>query len=228
MLRKIIFPTLIVQYENEITPRELPSFRGAVIASLNEKDILFHNHTENGVSYRYPRIQYKRIHKKAAIVCIKEGIKVIGELFLSGNLSYRIGERTVEMRIESINTYNTDIDFCDPPKAYRLLNWLPLNSENYKEFLSMEGMAQRITFLEHKLIGNLLSFFTEIGFRAEKQIELHITDITGQRLARYKNVRLMAFDVEFKVNLTLPQYIGIGKSASVGYGILTKITVGRM
>ena len=217
-------PLLIVQFGNEITPQEIQLFRGAVVASLNEKDILFHNHTETGVSYHYPRIQYKRIHKKAAIVCVKEGIKAISELFYTGNYNYKIGDRDVEMQIESIDTYNTDIDFCEQPRRYRLLNWLPLNSENYKEYQGIDGMAQRITFLEEKLIGNLLSFFTEMGFRAEQQIDLHITNITNQRLAHYKGVKLMAFDIEFKVNLVLPQYIGVGKSASVGYGTLTKIT----
>lgn len=221
-------PILIVQFNNEITPQEIQLFRGAVIASLNEKDILFHNHTENGVVYHYPRIQYKRIHKKAAIICIKEGIKSIGELFCAGNYHYKFGEREVDMRIDTINTYQTDIDFCEEPKRYRLLNWLPLNSENYKEYQEIEGMAHRITFLEEKLIGNLLSFFTEMGFRAEQKIELHITDITGQRLAHYKGVRLMAFDIEFKVNLALPQYIGLGKSASIGFGTLTKVTEKRM
>lgn len=216
--------TLIVKSSNEITPQELPFFRGAVIASLQEKDTMFHNHTEDGVVYHYPRIQYKRIHKKAAIVCVKEGIKAIGELFCAGDFHYRIGKREMEMHIESINAEDTDMDFCEEPRPYRLLNWLPLNSENYKEYQSTEGLAQRITFLEEKLIGNLLSFFTEMGFRAEQRIDLHITDITGQRLARYKGVRLMAFDIEFKVNLTLPQYIGLGKSASVGYGTLTRIT----
>ena len=220
----MILPTLIVQFGNEITPHEIQQFRGAVISSLKEKDILFHNHTENGVSYHYPRIQYKRIHQKAAIVCVKEGFKAIGELFCTGNYHYRIGNRDVDMLIESINTYETDIDFCEEPRHYRLLNWLPLNSENYKEYQSIEVLAQRIFFLEEKLIGNLLAFFTEMGFRADKQIDLHITNITGQRLARYKGVKLMAFDVEFKANLALPQYIGIGKSSSVGYGILTKIT----
>lgn len=221
----MILPTLIVQFGNEITPNEIQQFRGAVIASLKEKDILFHNHTDNGVSYHYPRIQYKRIHQKAAIVCVKEGIKAIVELFCAGNYHYRIGKRDVDMLIESINTYETGIDFCVEPKHYRLLNWLPLNSENYKEYQSIEVLAQRILFLEEKLIGNLLAFFTEMGFRADKQIDLHITNITGQRLARYKGVKLMAFDVEFKANLALPQYIGIGKSASVGYGTLTKITI---
>ena len=221
-------PILIVQFNNEITPQEIQLFRGAVIASLNEKDILFHNHTENGVVYHYPRIQYKRIHKKAAIICIKEGIKSIGELFCAESYHYKFGEREVDMRIDTINTYQTDIDFCEEPKRYRLLNWLPLNSENYKEYQAIEGMAQRITFLEEKLVGNLLSFFTEMGFRAEQKIELHITDITGQRLAHYKGVKLMAFDIEFKVNLTLPQYIGLGKSASIGFGTLTKVTEKRM
>lgn len=221
-------PILIVQFSNEITPQEIQFFRGAVIASLNEKDILFHNHTENGVAYHYPRIQYKRIHKKAAIICIKEGIKSIGELFCAESYHYKFGEREVDMRIDTINTYQTDIDFCEEPKRYRLLNWLPLNSENYKEYQEIEGMVQRITFLEEKLVGNLLSFFTEMGFRAEQKIELHITDITGQRLAHYKGVRLMAFDIEFRVNLTLPQYIGLGKSASIGFGTLTKVTEKKM
>ena len=217
-------PILIVQFSNEITPQEIQLFRGAVIASLNEKDILFHNHSESGVVYRYPRIQYKRIHKKAAIICVKEGIKSIGEFFCADTYNYKIGERDVDMQIETINTNQTDIDFCKEPRRYRLLNWLPLNSENYKEYQEIEGMTHRITFLEEKLIGNLLSFFTEIGFRAEQQIELHITDITGQRLAHYKGVKLMAFDIEFKVNVTLPQYIGLGKSASIGYGTLTRVT----
>ena len=34
----------------------------------------------------------------------------------------------------------------------------------------------------------------------------------------------MAFDVEFKANITLPQYVGVGKNASIGFGILTKNT----
>jgi hypothetical protein len=34
----------------------------------------------------------------------------------------------------------------------------------------------------------------------------------------------MSFDIEFKTNLYLPQYIGIGKNASVGFGTLTKVT----
>ena len=33
----------------------------------------------------------------------------------------------------------------------------------------------------------------------------------------------MTFDIEFKANIQLPQYIGIGKNASVGCGVLSII-----
>lgn len=33
----------------------------------------------------------------------------------------------------------------------------------------------------------------------------------------------MAFDIEFKTNFSLPDYLGIGKNASIGYGVVTHV-----
>ena len=77
--------TLILQFANELSQNDIPKFRGAVIASLEEKNILYHNHIDNKFRYAYPLIQYKRIHQKAAIVCIGDGVKAIHELFASNN-----------------------------------------------------------------------------------------------------------------------------------------------
>lgn len=38
-----------------------------------------------------------------------------------------------------------------------------------------------------------------------------------------KGVKLMAFDAEFKTNMSLPDYVGIGKNASIGFGVVTHI-----
>lgn len=213
---------LILQFANEIAASDIPKFRGAVIASLKQKNILYHNHDENGVIYKYPRIQYKRINKKAAIVCVQEGVDAIHELFTSGNFTYRIGCHEMDMHIESVNTYENNIGFCDTLQSYHLHNWLPLNTENYKEYQGIERYADKIAFLERKLKANILAFFSSIKYHVEKQIILNITDVRPPILISYKGVKLMAFDVDFKVNLTLPNYIGIGKSASVGYGSLTR------
>ena len=172
--------------------------------SLKQKNILYHNHDENGVVYKYPRIQYKRINRKAAIVCVKEGVDAIHELFASGNFTYRIGEKDMEMRIESVNTYENDIDFCDTLQSYHLHNWLPLNSKNYNEYKGIERYADRIVFLEKKLKANFLAFFSSIKYHVEKQIILNIVNIKEPILISYKGVKLMAFDVDFNVNLSLP------------------------
>ena len=218
-----IVKTLVLKFANEILASDIPKFRGAVIASLKRKNILYHNHDENGVIYKYPRVQYKRINKKATIVCVKEGVDAIHELFTSGNFIYRIGEKDVDMRIESVNTYENNIDFCDSLKSYHIHNWLPLNSENYQEFQAIERYADKILFLEKKLKANFLAFFSSIDYHVDNHINLDILNITEPILVSYKGVKLMAFDVDFKVNLLLPDYIGIGKSASVGFGIITKI-----
>ena len=212
--------TLVLRFSNEISASDIPKFRGAVIRSLKEKNSWFHNHSENGDVYRYPRIQYKRINKKAAIVCVQEGVDAIQELFMSGNFTFHIGEKEMQMKIESVNTYDDNVDFCNPPITYHLHNWLPLNSENYRKYQGIERYADKIVFLEKKLTANLLAFFSAIDYRAEKQIILNIQDITDSRLINYKGVKLMAFDVDFNANLLLPNLIGVGKSASVGFGTL--------
>jgi hypothetical protein len=33
---------------------------------------------------------------------------------------------------------------------------------------------------------------------------------------------MQAFDVEFKTNVSLPDYIGLGKGASTGFGVVVK------
>ena len=216
--------TLILQFANELSQNDIPKFRGAVIASLEEKNILYHNHIDNKFRYAYPLIQYKRIHQKAAIVCIGDGVKAIHELFASNNFLFKIGDKETEMKMDYAKAYDNDIRICETVQFYRLHNWLPLNSKNYGKFQNTDNLVEKIQILERILIGNILSFLKGVGIHLEEQLELHITNITDQRSATYKKVKLMAFDIEFKTNLSLPQYIGIGKNASVGYGILTTIT----
>lgn len=219
-----VIKTLILQFANELSTNDIAKFRGAVIASLKEKNILYHNHIEDRFRYAYPLIQYKRIHQKAAIVCIGDGVKAIHELFASDNFLFKIGEKETEMKMDNVKVYDNEISIFDTIQYYRIRNWLPLNSENYAKFQNADSLVERIQILERILAGNMLSFLKGIDIHLEEQMELHITSILDQRPAIYKRVKLMSFDIEFKTNLYLPQYIGIGKNASVGFGTLTKVT----
>ena len=215
--------TLTVFYDTEISHREIPLFRGAVLKSLGDKvNVLYHNHTgDDTFRYSYPLIQYKRLNGKAAIVCIDEGIELVGELLLELPVSIMIGTREEKCHIEKIITNEVPVSMQNECVSYRLHRWLPLNSKNYSLYQDTESLVERIQILERVLIGNILSFLKGVGIHLEHHLELHITNITNQRPATYKKVKLMAFDIEFRVNIQLPPYIGIGKNASVGYGVLS-------
>ena len=116
------------------------------------------------------------------------------------------------------------IQLSNIPKVYHLHQWQPLNTKNYEQYQSTDSLIEKIKILERVLTGNILSFLKGVDIHIEEQIDIHITNITGQRPTNYKGIKLIVFDIEFKTNLCLPQYIGIGKNASIGYGILTKIT----
>ncbi len=217
---------LTVYYDTEISNKEIPFFRGAVLKSLGDKaDLLFHNHVgEDKFRYAYPCIQYKRLGGKAAIVCVEEGVDLVGKLLseLSGPIN--IGNREAECRVDHIESSKDVIQVEEEYSTYQLYHWLPLNSKNYRDYLNTEGLVEKLTMLERILANNILSFLKSIEVRLESHMAVHITDILSQRVVDYKGVKMMSFDIRFKANISLPSYIGIGKSASMGHGTLKKIT----
>lgn len=218
--------TLTITYDLPITHREIPLFRGAVLKSLGDRaNLLYHNHTgADTFRYAYPLIQYKRLHGKAAIVCIEEGVDLVGQILSEISGTLMIGKREVKCRIDQVHTTEVPIHITDVPVYYHLYQWLPLNSKNYEEYQNTDDLIERIKILERVLTGNLLSFLKGVDIHVEEQLQLHIIDIQKQQIVHYKKLKLMSFDVAIKINLNLPSYIGIGKNASVGFGTLTRIT----
>ena len=210
---------LTIKYSEDISQKEIPFFRGAVIQTVENSSFLFHNHDGEKFRYAYPLVQYKRINGKAAIVCVGNGTDCKDALLSASNFDCQLGKRNAGMRIES---YNMDLACigCDEEHKYQLHNWLPLNSKNYKQFQATESLVERIRMLEKVLVGNILSFLKGVDVHLDQQLNVYITKIADQHLTRYKRVK---FDIEFNANIVLPPFIGLGKNASVGYGILTTI-----
>ena len=214
--------TLTVVFSNKIDRKELTSFRGAVISSLNEKNVLFHNHLEDGFRYAYPLIQYKRIRGKAAIMGIGEGTKVLDEILSLGQITLELKNKESVFTVEETIAENIGILHSEEMISYQLHDWLPLNSENYEKYNSSESLAFRLSLLEKILVGNLLSFVKGIGIHLEEQINVSITQLNKEKVIKYKDVGLMSFDISFKANIVLPDNIGLGKSSSTGFGVLSR------
>jgi len=214
---------LTLKFGTPIHKDEISSLRGAINKLLEaENNVLFHNHEGETFRYSYPLIQYKRINRKAALVCINEGTEAIGLLLNKGKIECKLGLRTVQMEIDTVKANQHLIQTWDSTFVYYLRKWLPLNQENYFEYQKLEGIAEKCLFLERILIGNILSMGKGIGIHFDHEISCKITNIEATKLLKYKNVKMMAFDIEFKSNVSLPDFIGIGKGASTGFGMVAR------
>lgn len=215
---------LTLRFTTEIDTWEIPLFRGAVLHAIgSDVDILYHNHTDdNSFRYSYPLIQYKRLGGKAAIVCIEEGVDSIGQFLMAQQPEVTLGERTVKLEVESVRPQNILMQIWQSMFDYRLQHWIPLNSDNYRRFLQLESLAERITFLEGILRGNLLSMCKGLGIHLSEELKVSITNMSEPRLVKVKGIRVMTFNVDFRSNLSIPDGIGIGKNVSLGHGLILR------
>ena len=216
-------PVLQVQFKNQLTWQEIPFFRGAIISKVPKDLTLFHNHIDDGFRYRYPLIQYKRIGGKAAIVCLGEGTDVIGNFFANADFDLQIGSRSEHFEVEKVDAQRVLIQPWEQTFAYTCRKWLPLNQENYEQYIQLEGVADRAAFLETILVGNILSMCTGLSLHIENHIDCKITSISEMSMYKYKSVRMAGFDIEFKTNISIPDYLGLGKAGSLGFGMVHKI-----
>ena len=215
--------SLLVRFGNTSSHEELECFRGAVIHARENANVLFHNHEEDGrLRYAYPLIQYKRIQQKAAVLCLGEGTEAIGEFFAACRFDVRLGERETTLEVESVKANQSLVQIWDSLFTYRIRKWLPFNQGNYGKYMALESIADRYAMLERLLTGNILSFAKGVGVRFESRVECKITAIDVPRILTYKGVKMMAFDAEFKTNVSLPDFVGLGKGVSLGCGTVVR------
>lgn len=215
--------TLTIQFDTPLHRSEIPLFRGAVIAAIPSSNILFHNHNGTALRYAYPLIQYKRIGGKAAIVCIGDGVDAVGEFFAANsNKTLTIGREERGFPLGRVNAFHTEVQCWDTSFEYRIRDWLPLNAKNFKTFSKTDSLIERMKMLEKILTGNILSFAKGIGIQITSNIKVSITTVENIREVRYKRIPLRCMDIQFKSNISLPDFVGLGKHSSVGFGIITR------
>ena len=212
-----------VLFDTKIASAEIPYFRGSVIR-LSEGNALFHNHCAEGFHYAYPLVQYKRIKGCAALMGINQGAEALAELFGGRpSLSFSLGNRQTVMNVAVIRSEKFAVVCDEASQAYAISRWLPLNGTNYRIYQQTESLAERISMLEKILVGNILSFAKGVGIFFERPVICRIQQLEASGLVDYKGVELMSFSARFSCNVSLPEDIGLGKSASMSNGIVKRL-----
>ena len=215
-----------IQFEETLNDTEIRCFRGAIIDLVGKENSSFHNHLEGQrLAYSYPLVQYKRIDGRLAVVGIDSAAETVAQLANKFPCSLKIGRKNITFHAKdcSMESYDPIIEM--KPKLYSIKEYLALTDENFKKYNAMLALTDKLTFLENILIGNILSFLKGLGYQAEEQIFCAITEFAEPYIKYYKGVHFSVFDLKFVSNIELPSGIGLGKSSSVGFGVLKKETL---
>jgi len=206
----------------QLTRRDGHKLRGYFAQQFGQESDLFHNHDEAGKSiYRYPRIQYKVVKGVPMVVGLQEGAELVVERFL------RIKYVDIDgLRFFTDHKNMKSQEFMTGVKGalyqYQFLNpWMALNQENHKAYLTMTKAEQQEK-LQKVLINNMISFFKAVGHYEEKPMMVTM-QVQPPQYSHFKNQKLLTFKGGFVTNVQLPDYIGLGKSVSRGFGTIRLI-----
>ena len=195
--------------------------RGA-IAKLHPHEILFHQHGKDGlVKYNYPLIQYKCIQNKCLLIGIGKEAELVSRLNLVGE--------TIKLFYEKYKIIKKDVSLNNSPYgifkiilSYSFLTpWLALNEKNYQKYQRLGTLTKRKELLEKILIGNILSMSKSLGYTVPAPIEAKIIELK-EVPTKLKGTPMLGFLGTFSVNFEIPDYWGIGKSVSRGFGTVLK------
>jgi len=215
---------LHVVFNTEIEAHEIAAFRGAIVEKVGPEHILFHNHLSNNEFVQsYPLIQYKRVGRKPSIMCFEQGVDEMYRFFVNKDWNMIMAGRELNMSVSSLNLKEYTLRITKDILKYRISNWLALNKENYAEFDKITALSDRVAKLESILTGNILSFAKGIDWQIEDKINLKLANISQPKILSYKGVGLTGFDAEFTANIFLPNYLGLGKGVSHGFGAVKQL-----
>ncbi len=211
---------LIMKFSSlEMARRDIPKIRGYIAEQFSEIDEL-HNHKGEKFIYRYPIIQYKTVEGKPAIIGINKGADIIMQIEDKLD-NIRIQGEYVEIYEKSIEYKRQTYGITNDLVRYKFESpWMCLNEDNHKQY-EKSNEEQKNEILKRILAGNILSMSKSFNYTVEQQLTPYIN--LKPDSVKFKNMDMMTFKGEFLVNFNIPEYLGIGKSVSRGFGVVKMV-----
>lgn len=221
---------LQVSFGCSLQPYQLPAFRGALASKVGWEHDWFHNHdNQNGGFFnRYPLIQYKldtyKGQMRPMLLCLEQGIEEAQHLFSQpdwGMVDLK-GDK-YDLTIANVHVNQYTLNIWQSTFQYRLHKWQAMNPENYKKYQLLRGIVERTGFLENLLKNQILSFAKGVEWDLSEDFAVTLLSLPKEEWVQYKHhQKVLVFTLDFETSISLPDFIGLGRGASRGLGVLRK------
>lgn len=210
--------TILLSHLN-LKPSQIHKLRGFVGNLFKGEDLIHNHHTGTGRSiYRYPLIQFKLINNTPAIIAVTErAVSAFMQIFMKLE-QIKIDDETIPIYEKDLKMEDASFGYSEQSVIYEFTSpWIGLNQKNYKRYVNADQRGKN-EILRKALIGNILALSKGVGHWLEKDqvieadLQIHEYPVT------LKGRTMKGFKGRFQTNFIIPDYFGIGKSVSRGFG----------
>lgn len=203
----------------KLQARDSEKIRGYLSNKYENIDIL-HNHKESEFIYRYPKVQYKVINNKPIIIGINDGAKVVSNIGLRED-EFVVGDKPINAYEKNISINTMEYGVNDDYVKYEFITpWIALNQKNIYLYINSNEIEKE-EILKKILIGNIISMSKGLDYTVEDRVKCWIN--LEKKEVNIKDIKHIGFKGVFKVNFKIPDYLGIGKNVSKGFGTIKKV-----
>ena len=207
-----------------LKPSQIHKFRGFVGNTFKNHDLIHNHDLKTGKPiYRYPLIQFKLIDKTPAIIAISgRAVNIFAELFM------KLDEIVIESMVipvfeKDLKAEEVEFGYSDEVFMYEFASpWIGLNQDNFKKY-NNAGRDEKNEMLKRIMTGNILSMAKHLDYRLSQDQKIKIDHKLKEIRVNLKGKSMTAFNGIFKTNFLIPDYLGIGKSVSRGFGAVRRV-----
>lgn len=210
--------TLVLVLKTERIKEDASKLRGHIANRFKEYPILHHHLEEAGYIYSYPRIQYKIIEGTPMVLGIEEGTDILKKI-ADDITELKLGKSVYTVESLQMTQMNAEFGPCRENNHYKMVTpWLALNPANYKRYKAIIDWREKKEFLNGILVGNILSMCKSLDYVVDRKLYVHSR--LDDETVYFKGVPTIGFTGEFRVNFRIPDFFGLGKGVSQGFGTL--------
>lgn len=182
------------------------------ISSLNQKMLEKPGYVPSGG--KYPLIQYKVIRGAPLIVAVNEGCDILWEVYdmleeINETSPWKITERRI---IEK----KAEIGPLEEKVRYRFLTpWLTIKENEIGKDIKT-NIKQRNSALATILESNFLAISRNFSIPVDMNLDVSLN--TKDEFIVQRDTEIAGFFGSFYINFELPQFLGLGKSVTRGFG----------
>lgn len=208
-----------------LSPSRIHKFRGFVGNTFKEYDLIHNHDVKTGVNiYRYPLIQFKLLDNRPSIIAVTDrAVEIFTKIFLQLD-SIDIDGISIPVYEKDIKIEEVDFAFSDDTFMYEFLSpWIGLNQKNYTGYMDKHDKSEKTAILKRALTGNILSAAKGLDYWLGKDQRVRTELQVNEMNVNLKGKQMTAFKGVFKTNFLIPDYLGLGKSVSRGFGTVRRV-----